>query len=450
MRIAFSLVAAVAGIGLTAPVEAQLVAGIDPPELRPAQISPAYASAVRRTRDSAAFKLASASLEKGWERMIAETILITEVPAPPFMESARGDLMMRLFRDNGLTDVQRDAVGNIYGVRRGQSRGPVLVVAAHMDTVFPAGTDVKVKREGNMLKAPGVGDNSASLASLLAMIRAMDAATVRTRADIVFVANVGEEGPGNLRGMRHLFSDGPFAARVGAFIAIEPGLDRVTNGGVGSKRYRVTFKGPGGHSFLNFGTPNPAYALGNLLVDVAALTVPSNPRTTFSVGVVTGGTSVNAIPESVQVEIDLRSQGAEALKQLDAAFGALPVKAAAAETARAGKSGKVTVTIELMGDRPVGRTDPEAAVVQIAASSLSEEGIKPRFTFDSSDSNYPMSIGRPAVTLGSGFLAARFHSVDEFVFAEPKGVLRIMRANLATIIATAQSKLLLAKPAKDQ
>jgi acetylornithine deacetylase/succinyl-diaminopimelate desuccinylase-like protein len=212
------------------------------------------------------FKAAQAFMDKDYDRYVKEIIELTEIEAPPFKEERRARHYLEMLRQHGLTNVEIDAEGNAMGIRKGAGNGPLIAIAAHLDTVFPEGTDVKVKRNGTVLSAPGIGDDTRSLAALLAIVRAMDAAKIQTNSDILFIGNVGEEGPGDLRGMKYLFQQGPYKDKISMFMSMEGGSsNRITNGGLGSKRYKVTFKGPGGHSYGAFGLVNPAYALGNAI-----------------------------------------------------------------------------------------------------------------------------------------------------------------------------------------
>src|SRR5207247_805557 len=219
------------------------------------------------------------------DRIIREVIAITEIEAPPFKETIRARAFMQMLKDHGLSNVEMDAEGNVMGIRKGAGAGPLIAIAAHLDTVFPEGTDVKVRRQGTRLLAPGVGDNSRSLAVLLAIIRALDYSRVQTKSDILFVGNVGEEGPGDLRGVRYLFQKGSYKDKIKMFVSVDgsgDGSDIVT-GAVASKRYRVAFRGPGGHSYGAFGMVNPAYALARAVDKLSRLQVPGSPRTTFNV-----------------------------------------------------------------------------------------------------------------------------------------------------------------------
>ena len=395
-------------------------------------------SAVRRIMASDTYARAVAALRVEHGRTVADIVRLTEIPAPPFHEAARAGAFLSMAQAHGLGDVALDDVGNVTAVRRGRGEG-LICVAAHLDTVFPPGTDVTVRLDGTRLLAPGVGDDTRSLAVLLAWVRAMDAAEVRTRADILLVADVGEEGPGDLRGMRHLFQRGEYAGRIDAFITVDsPEMGRITTGGVGSKRYRARFRGPGGHSYGAFGLVNPMYAMADAVARLSRIEVPSTPRTTYSASVTGGGTSINSIPDHVWTEFDLRSESADELARLEAQFLALTEAAAATENAvRSTTSGQVTVELEKIGDRPAGRTDEEAELPRLAHAAISAHGFTPAFEFSSTDANIPMSLGIPAIKIGSGGTGGRGHSLQEWIDVEPEASLRGMAAGLTTVLAAA-------------
>jgi acetylornithine deacetylase/succinyl-diaminopimelate desuccinylase-like protein len=397
-------------------------------------------AAMKATVESAGFKAAAAALDRDFERHIADTIRLTEIASPPFKEAARGQAYLELLKQHGLSDVEMDAEGNVMGLRRGTGGGPIIAIAAHLDTVFPEGTNVTVKRTGTRLAAPGVGDDSRSLAVLLALIRAMDAAKIRTKADILFVGDVGEEGPGDLRGMKFLFTKGKYKDRIAMFISAD-GTDAgssIVNGAVGSKRYRVTFKGPGGHSYGDFGIVSPAFAMANAMKKFGALTVPASPKTTFSVGVVGGGTSVNSIPFETWMDIDMRSESRAELDRLDAAFKSLVAAAVAEENAaRSTAKGKIVADVKITGDRPSGHTAASETIVQIASASVRSFGLTPSLTFSSTDSNIPISLGIPAITLDAGGASDRAHALDEWIDVEKTSSLRGMRIMLATLVTLA-------------
>jgi acetylornithine deacetylase/succinyl-diaminopimelate desuccinylase-like protein len=381
-----------------------------------AQTAPA--ATVARVLASAAFKDASARIERDHDRLVADIITLTEIPSPSFKEDARGAAYLALLKQTGLTNVERDAVGNVTGLRKGTGGGALIAIAAHLDTVFPAGTDVRVTREGTRLSAPGVGDDSRSLAVLLAIVRALDAAAVRTTSDILFVADVGEEGQGDLRGMKELFLKGAYAGRIKAFISMDgtgPG-NHITNGAVGSKRYRVVFTGPGGHSYGAFGLVNPAFALGNAIRKFSTMSVPSSPKTTFNVGTVEGGTSVNSIPEKVSMDVDMRSESPVELDRLVATFTTLMQQATDEENAaRSTAQGRIKVSLDLIGDRPSGQTPPTAVLVQTASAAIRAMGLEPSLGFASTDANLPISLGIPAITIDSGGSGGGAHSPAEWI-----------------------------------
>jgi tripeptide aminopeptidase len=396
-------------------------------------------SAVQNVINSPAFKKAVEVLAAEHERTVQDIIRLTETESPPFKESARAALWRQMAEAHGLTDIETDDEGNVSGLRRGIGNGPLICIAAHLDTVFPAGTDVKVRREGTKLFAPGVGDDTRSLAVLLAWKRALDAAGIATRADILFVADVGEEGLGDLRGVRHLFQKGRYKDRISAFITVDsPDMDRIVTGGVGSKRYRVTFKGPGGHSYGAFGIVNPMYAMADAISSLGRLHVPTRPKTTFAASVTGGGTSINAIPNAVWTEFDLRSEAPAALDRLEKDFLALVHAAAERENqTRSTAAGRVTVEILGIGDRPAGQTDISSPLPQLAQAALHAHGIETSFEYSSTDANIPMSMGIPAIKIGSGGTGGRGHSLEEWIDVEPTASVRGMAAGLAAVLALA-------------
>lgn len=421
---------------LTAPLFAAALFVLAAPG---AQAATAEADAVARIVASEAFKTASATLAAEHDRTVVDIITLTEIPAPPFKEAERAKAYAEMFRAHGLSDVEIDEEGNVLGLRKGAGEGKLVVIAAHLDTVFPEGTDVTVKREGAKLMAPGIGDDTRSLAVLLAYVRALDAAKIRTKSDILFVGNVGEEGPGDLRGVRYLFHKGKYKDRIGAFFSMD-GSDasRVVTGGVGSKRYRVTFKGPGGHSYGAFGMVNPMAAMAGAVTGLYAVETPQTPKTTYSASVTGGGTSVNSIPNEVWTEFDMRSVSAEELAKLEARFRTIVGDAVAAENkARSTRFGDVSAEYTLIGDRPAGRTPADAAIVKATAAAIASQGYEPQFETSSTDSNMPMSLGIPAVTIGSGGKGGRAHALDEWIDVDPAESVRGMTAGLAALIATA-------------
>jgi acetylornithine deacetylase/succinyl-diaminopimelate desuccinylase-like protein len=396
---------------------------------------------VREVVESAAFKEAAAFVAGDHDRFVRELVALTEIPAPPFKEQARARAFMEMLRQAGLADVEMDDEGNVMGLRRGSSGDAgLLLVNAHLDTVFPEGTNVTVRREGTRLMAPGIGDDTRGLAAMLAVVRAMHAARIRTRRDILFAGNVGEEGEGDLRGIRFLLQKGKYKDRITQVIAIDgTDSDDIVRGGVGSRRYRVAFKGPGGHSYSAFGLVNPAFAMGGAIARFSKLQVPPRPRTTYSIGVVSGGTSVNSIPTEVRMDVDMRSESCGELRTLDAAFLRILREAVDEENAaRSTKEGPITVDPKLIGERPCGETAMDDPLVGVAAAAIRAFDGTPSYTFSSTDSNMPMSLRIPAITIGRGGPGGRQHSPDEWTDVEPGRAARNLRLLLATLLSVAQ------------
>jgi acetylornithine deacetylase/succinyl-diaminopimelate desuccinylase-like protein len=362
---------------------------------------------------------ALASLQATNEWTLEQQASICEIPAPPFKEAARAAEYKRRLEALGLVNVRIDGEGNVIAERPGTGQGPTVVVSAHLDTVFPEGTDVTVKRDSTLLKAPGIGDDCRGLAVLLATARAMRDAQLQTTGRVLFVGTVGEEGPGNLRGVRHLFETS-LKDSVDYFISVDGTGLGVTSGAVGSHRYKVTYKGPGGHSYGAFGMPNPIHALGRAMAKVADLQVPRQPRTTFSVGVIAGGTSVNSIAYEASMEVDMRSESEQSLGELDARFQAAIREALAEERARWPNSrAALELVVDTIGIRPAGTQPDSAPIVQVAlrARDVLVEGkqlvVPAGANASSTDSNIPIALGIPAVTIDGGGQGRGSHSLDE-------------------------------------
>jgi acetylornithine deacetylase/succinyl-diaminopimelate desuccinylase-like protein len=386
------------------------------------------------------FQAAQDFISKDHDRFVREIIQITEIEAPPFKEEKRAKAFAEMLRQSGLPDVEIDAEGNVIGLRKGIGGGPLIAIAAHLDTVFPEGTSVSVRREGTKLYAPGVGDNSRALAVLLTIVRAMDAAKIQTASDILFIGNVGEEGPGDLRGMKHLFLKGSYKDKIRMFISLDPfgaGND-VTIGGIGSKRFKVVFRGPGGHSFGSFGLVSPAYALGNAVTKLSRMQVPSKPKTTFNVGVLGGGTSVNSIPFESWMDVDIRSETKEELSKAVDTFTRLMREAVDEENrTRSTSQGRIDVDVKLIGDRPFGQISLAAPIVQTAGAVIQGFGMNPIYGTSSTDSNIPMSLGIPALTLESGGTGGRNHTLDEWIDVEKTVSVRGINVAMGVLLALA-------------
>ena len=343
---------------------------------------------------------------------IDDQIRFCEIPAPSFKEEARGRELERVFQQLGLQNVRVDKVGNVLGDYAGAAARPHLVMAAHLDTVFPEGTNVKVTREGAVLHGPGIGDDCRGLAVLVAAIREMKKAKVQTPGTITFVANVGEEGLGDLRGVKELFN-ATLKDQIDRFVSIDGTGIHVTNVAVGSHRYRVTFKGPGGHSFGAFGMANPMGAMGRAIAKIQEIQVPKQPKTTFNVGRIGGGTSVNSIPFEGWMELDMRSSDPASLASVDANIQKAIDAAVAEENARWGKPGTITVTKELVGDRPAGSTPENSPIVRNGLAVATVLGLNANLGEGSTDSNTPMSLKVPAITIGGGGRGREAHALTE-------------------------------------
>lgn len=359
----------------------------------------------------AAVKAALEAIRAAEPQTLEDQVRLCEVEAPPFKEAKRAEVYARMFREAGLQNVRIDKEGNVLGDRPGAQPRPRLVFSAHLDTVFPEGTDVKVKREGSMLRGPGIGDDCRGLAVVLAVIRAMNQAKIQTPGTITFVGTVGEEGLGDLRGVKYLFNEG-LKGQIDRFVSIDGTGLGITHTAVGSLRYRVTFKGPGGHSYGAFGLSNPLHALGRAIEKISQFEVPADPKTTFNVGRVGGGTSVNSIPFESWFEIDMRSASPSALQAIDQKFHRAVDEAVKEEDAR-WKKNVLSVDKALVGSRPAGETPANSPIVQAAVSVTRALGFAVTLDEGSTDANMPMSIGIPAVTIDGGGRGREAHALGE-------------------------------------
>jgi tripeptide aminopeptidase len=371
----------------------------------------AFAQDASRLAQDPTVKAALDAAKNNEAHFIEEQARICEIPAPPFHEQVRGKELERLFQQAGLQNVRIDSAGNVIGVRPGASQHPNLVFSAHLDTVFPEGTNVKVTKEGTVMKGPGIGDDCRGLVVMLGVIRALDEAKVKTPGTITFVADVGEEGLGDLRGTKNLFNDS-LKGQIDKFISVDGTGLSLTDVGVGSYRYRVTFKGPGGHSFGAFGMVNPIQAMGRAIAKIDNFQVPSSPKTTFNVGRVGGGTSVNAIPFECWMEVDMRSADKNSLEAVNTKFKNA-VKEAVDEENHRWNRGSITADPALVGLRPAGITPPDSAIVITALAVSKIFGYSGTPGEGSTDSNVPMNMGIPAVTIGGGGRGTDAHALTE-------------------------------------
>jgi tripeptide aminopeptidase len=364
---------------------------------------------------------------------VQQQVELTQIPSPPFKEATRGAEYKRRLEAVGFKNVRIDSVGNVIAERPGTGSGPTVLIQGHLDTVFPEGTNVTVKHEGSKYLAPGIGDDDRGLATVLAVGRAFNKAGVQTLGTVYFVGDVGEEGPGNLRGTRYLFTN-TLKGKIDYFISVDGSETHVVSRAVGSDRYKVTYKGPGGHSYGAFGIPNPIHALGRAIAGIADIQVPTTPKTTFNVGVINGGTSVNSIPFSASMEVDMRSEDVASLGATNEKILKILHDALAAENARwtgpRAAAAKLSMTIDTIGIRPTGGQADSVAIVRTALSAASALGFKSGTSASSTDANIPISMGIPAITIGGGGHSEGAHSLGESYDDGPNGWLGVQWAAL--------------------
>jgi acetylornithine deacetylase/succinyl-diaminopimelate desuccinylase-like protein len=374
-----------------------------------------YAKLLRQPAVKAAMKL----LREDDTRTLQEQIALAQVPAPPFKEAVRAQDFAARLRAAGLEDVSIDGTGNVIGKRPGLQGGPLLVISAHLDTVFDEGSDVTVRQQDGRYHGLGIYDDARGLAALLSVLRAMQAAQLRTVGDVWFVGTVGEEALGNLRGAKALFAAHP---AIDGFISVDgvdspeeaaTGRTHVVTQATGSRRWEFRFTGPGGHSFGNFGNPSAVHALGRAVAAIADLKPPADPKTTFNVGQVTGGTGVTAIASEATLLLDLRSNDADELRAIEANVQAIVDAAVAAENARWNSTGLV-VQRKLLGDRPASTRSADTALADAVIAAYGALGLKADTGFGSTDSNVPLGLGIPAATVNGGGRGDKAHSNDEW------------------------------------
>lgn len=355
---------------------------------------------------------ALAQIEAKEADYLQELITLTEIPAPPFKEERRAAYFLEQLKARGLKDAYIDSEGNAIGIRKGSGKGPTFLISAHLDTVFPESVDTTVQLRDGRYYAPGIGDDTRGLAALLSLLDALNASGMQTAADIIFAGNVGEEGRGDLRGIKAIFRDHP---EIDAYVSIDGvRMRRITNGGTGSRRFEFHFTGPGGHSFGAFGLASAIHAMGRAIAKIGDVETPKSPKTTFTVGTVTGGTSVNSIAADAMFALDMRSNDKDELAKLEETIKALAQEAVAEENAR-WNNGEISVEFKLIGDRPVGKTAASSALVQVAALAFDAVDVElESLGISSTDSNVPMSLGIPAITISAGGDAGGAHSPEEW------------------------------------
>ena len=411
-----------------------LIATVIPMPVTAQNVSAEYNREARDLAAHPAIVNAFSAIEDMDDWALQHLIELTEIPAPPFMEEARGRRFAELLTEYGADSVWTDAEGNVIGLRRGRRGDRTIGFGGHLDTVFPEGTDVTVRQRGDTIFAPGVGDDTRGLVVVLAVLRAMVEAGIETNSDVHFVGVVGEEGVGDLRGMKHMFRDP--ASAPDAWIDVDGGgLMRLVTDGLGSVRYRVTFKGPGGHSWGAFGLANPAHAMSRAVrrfQDTADTLTRSGPRTSYNVGRIGGGTSVNAIPFESWMEVDMRSISPESLGHIEQVFLAAMDRALEEENALRREGPALTVEKLKIGDRPSGEGDRNAPLVQRALATTAVFGVRGQLGRSSTDSNIPIAMGIPAVTIGRGGMGFGSHSPGEY-WINLDGHLAIQRALLLLV-----------------
>ncbi|MYM67478.1 M20/M25/M40 family metallo-hydrolase [Pseudoduganella sp. FT55W] len=374
---------------------------------------PAHAQEKELARIAAqpAVKQALAYIENNEATTTANTFAINAIPAPTFAEEARARNIAERLKTAGLQDVQIDGAGNVLGTYRGSGKGPVVALAAHLDTVYPAGTDLTVHEKDGRYYSPGIADNGRSLAAMVTIAHALQASRVPTEGDVLFVANVGEEGLGDLKGVKYLFSQ---RKDIKAFVGLEPALgvngDPVTYQGTGSRRFKVTLHGPGGHSYEGFGLPSAVHAAGRVIARIDEIRVPAQPKVTFNVGVVQGGQSVNSISAEASMLIDIRSADAALLAKTEQQIKDA-IQQGVADTNRRWNSDALRAEVVLIGDRPAGQMGKDAVIVKTALAAATVQG-RPALldTPHSTDANLPMSLGVPAITMSGGGSSGGYHS----------------------------------------
>jgi tripeptide aminopeptidase len=385
--------------------------------------------------DQAQVRVALEWLEKNVTWINDQQSRLTEIPAPSFQEQKRAAAMKALLAEQGLT-VQSDKIGNVIGELRGASDKEIVMLTAHLDTVFPEGTDVRVKQEGERLVAPGISDNGTGLAALVGIARAMHIAKVRPQRTILFAANVGEEGEGNLRGMRALID--AYRTKLRAVIVLDgSGVDHVTTKALASRRMEVVITGPGGHSWSDFGIPNPISALVRGSVRFINTKVPVSPRTTFNLGQVEGGTSVNSIPYEAKLKVDLRSESEDELVRLETALRECMAAGVKDEmdNARERNRGKLEWKLNNIGSRPGGELPADAALLSALRAADDYVGNQSRLERSSTDANIPLSLGIDAIAIGAGGNGGGAHSLQEWY--EPAGRELGLKRVLLTLLGSA-------------
>ena len=375
-----------------------------------------YTKAVLRLVKNRKVKAAFETIEKIDSTTLERHLKLTEIEAPPFKEEKRAAVFADYFKNLGMDSVWIDAEGNVLGLLKGSNGERTVALDAHLDTVFPEGTDVKVKIKNDTLYAPGIGDDTRGLSMLLTLLETIKTNEIKPKDNILFVGSVGEEGLGDLRGVKHLFREG--GPKIDSWIAIDGGsIGRVNNKALGSYRYRVSYKGPGGHSWGAFGLANPHHALGQAIsnfVVVADQYTAEGPKTSYNVGVISGGTSINSVPFESSMQIDIRSVEPTRLDEMEALLEKATQKALEHQNSIKRRGPDLTLELEKIGNRPSGELSDTLPLVQRTLAATTYFGTQPYLTRGSTNSNIPISKGIPSVTIGRGGKGGKAHSLDEW------------------------------------
>jgi len=354
-------------------------------------------------------------------RFVQWQLEMARIPAPPFGENARAEWLAQRFRELGLKEVHTDEVGNVFGIRGGSAK-EFVALSAHLDTVFPAGTPLNIRQQGTRLYGPGVSDNGAGVTALLAVAATLQELELALAMPVLLIGNVGEEGEGDLRGMRQIFSNPRWKTSIRYSLVLDgAGCDTIVAEALGSRRFEVIVRGPGGHSWSDFGAPNPILALARTIHGFSQTRVPTSPKTTFNIGVIRGGTSVNSIPESASMRVDIRSTSMTEMEHLEASLRR-ELDLAMAEEARASeqrgpsprRSSGLSHEVVVIGSRAAGELDPNARILKVIRAVDAQLGNTAQIQRASTDANIPLSMGREAIAIGGGGTGGGAHTLQEW------------------------------------
>jgi tripeptide aminopeptidase len=385
------------------------------------EASPNVQQEVARLAASPEIRSAFAWLRAQEAQFVHWQLEMAQIAAPPFGEAARGAWLSEKFKELGLDDVHSDEVGNVFGTHPGYGKSYVAL-SAHIDTVFPAGTPLNIRQQGSRLYGPGVSDNGAGVTAMLAIVALLRSVRLRHALPLVFIGNVGEEGEGDLRGMRHIFATPRWKDSIAASLVLDgAGSDTIVAEALGSRRFEVIVRGPGGHSWSDFGAPNPILVLSRAIQGFTATPVPSLPKTTFNIGVIRGGTSVNSIPQSASMRVDIRSTSMAEMERLEIALRVALDTAVEAESRAMEARGVsqrrpfgVSYEVVAIGNRPAGELDPNARILQVIRAVDSQLGNAAQVQRASTDANIPLSLGREAIAIGGGGSGGGAHTLQEW------------------------------------